>query len=141
MGTTKQLRPLVAAKLEAGGETPLEAIKRIASLGPDEARAEVSRYTGQDFLFVPQGTAYRDGALQAEFEVRWDNSDTGLRGIYQVRVSVLRLRDLKDQPVSPMQQTTAIPLRVLDWVLSKFGLRAEQVKTWAKRPAKGGDMR
>lgn len=139
-GTNKKLRPLVAAKLEAGGETPLEAIKRIASLGADDARAEVSRYTGQDFLFIPSGSAFREGSWRAMFDVRWDNADTGLRGIYQVEVTVRRVMDLKGQAVSsPTDQLKLIPMRVLDWVLSKFGLRADQVKAWPRPSHKGSD--
>jgi len=140
-GTAKQLRPLVAAKLEAGGETPLEAIKRIADLGADDARTEVSRLTGQDYLFIPIGSAYRDESWRAMFDVRWDNADTGLRGVYQVEITVRRVTDLQGQPVKEVDQLRLIPLRVLDWVLSKFGLRGEQVKAWPKPSKKGSDKK
>lgn len=113
------LLPEAAEKIKAEHGSFGRMIQTLASQAPGKARQSVGELMGKDAIFVlDDATFFNPQRSELLFNVRWDDPELGLVGIYTVKVTVTNIAEgieVKDRK--------HFPERLARWVGGKFGVK------------------
>ena len=112
-----ELKPEVAAQIEAGNETPSEYLERVSQLSPTEARQETQRLTVKDKIFlIPDDCNYDVNTGQMLCVARWDNEEDGMMWLGSIRINAV-------QTAPENTGKVYMPEMVAKFIAKKLGLR------------------
>lgn len=117
-GGRGEIRPEVAERIAAGGETVQGFVDRVADLAPGEARQAVRSLLSQDKVYVIQEEVIEQGG-RLLINMVWENDTDGIIWKGTVTVSAAEIVSRPGRTIS-----NQIPEAVSRYIQKRFGIRS-----------------